>query len=889
MVTKEEARKNIEEFLQLYKNHLAAGKFDEQKEANTEKYIEDLFEKLGWDRYDLERQHTIKEGRVDYAVNLDGHPYFFVEVKKYSTKDLDQHKKQAIDYAWQAQIKWVVLTNLREFRIYNAEYKGQPEEIMRVVQPIQIDQLLERFSHLWWLSKEAAQENLIEKEAVAISKVKLKEPISALSESLLRWRSLLTKEMKAHPKLNEISGLDKDAANEWVDEAVQMLLNRFIFLRTIESLGQWTFSLRAVRNKWRDNQKKHLMEYVSEFFREADAKYNAGLFAKHKCEDLHLNDEVLDRIIEETYVDKAHDVEWDFRALVSDQDILGLAYEQYLGATLTEKTAKVKESKEKRKKMGIYYTPKYVVDYIVENTLGEVLKKTKDQDITNLKILDPACGSGSFIKDAYRRLTKEISKRGVDKQLYLNKESSEETQFSIYDTALKNCIKGVDLDKKAVEMARLNMLILGAETGVHRLPNIDTSIQKGNSLIDEFSIAGKNAFRWEENFKDVFEQGGFDVVIGNPPYVNIHSLPTGDIDFYRSRYVSADRQFDLFVLFIEKAVSLLKEGGKFGFIVPALVIRGYQYSKIRKYILDQTKINVVYELGDSVFEGVQMPTCILILEKCSNAKARTTNQFSYMSRIGNEISQFKHVKRKQSDLKETDGYIIEGLFDPISKEVLTKMEHNSIPLENIAKVNRGLELSKKHEDISNERKEKEDIPILSGEEVDRYLIKKTKFIRKKLYDKFSKDSDFFEDEKVLIRETGARLTAVYDNHSVVNLRSLYNIRAKDKVGLKYILALLNSKLFQYYYAMKFKAATDVFPKIRIAQVKKMPIKLDKKYEAPITALVDKIMEINKRFIETKETKLQNERDKIDSEIDDLVYKVYSITEEEKKVIGESLK
>lgn len=97
MVTKEEAKQKIEQFLQIYKKHLSEGRFNDQKEANTEKYVEDLLERLGWDRYDLERQHTIKEGRVDYAINLDGHPYFFVEVKKYSTENsINIRNKQLI-------------------------------------------------------------------------------------------------------------------------------------------------------------------------------------------------------------------------------------------------------------------------------------------------------------------------------------------------------------------------------------------------------------------------------------------------------------------------------------------------------------------------------------------------------------------------------------------------------------------------------------------------------------------------------------------------------------------------------------------------------------------------------------------------------------------------
>jgi len=611
---KEKAKGKVKEFLGLYQDHLKKGKFEDQKESNTEKYMEDLFERLGWSRYDLERQKTIEEGRVDYSVNLDEKPYFFVEIKKHRIKDLDPHKRQAINYGWMASTKWVILTNLREIRVYNSQYKGYPESVMRLFPPIKIDKLMDRFDDLWLLSKEGAKKNLLEKRAIETSKIKIKEPISILAGELLRWRSMLTREMRSHPKINEISGREKEAADAWIDEAVQMLLNRFIFLRSIEDLGHWTFSLRSVLYKWKEKKKGSLMEQISIFFKEANDKYDAGLFAPHPCENLILADSVLETIIEEMYTNKKNDVEWDFKALLSDQDILGLAYEQYLGATLTEKMAKIKKSKEKRKKMGIYYTPKHIVEYIAKSTLKDELKKCKNiEDILRIKVLDPACGSGSFLKEAYRMFKTEIKKRGWSKQIYFDKEKSEE--MSIYDAILKNCIYGVDLDKKACEMAKLNLLIMAAENETHRLPNLSRTIKQGNSLIDDPSIIGiRLAFSWKEKFPEVFERKnpGFDVVIGNPPYGA--ELNKNEREYIGKNYKTAKTNKNTAIAFMELGLNITRSFGRFSFIVPKSLAFSQLWKPTRIFI-EPHLISLVD--ASKAFEDVLLEQIVFVTKKDS--------------------------------------------------------------------------------------------------------------------------------------------------------------------------------------------------------------------------------------------------------------------------------
>jgi len=886
-VIKQEIKKLVEKY-----NRVAEEKrINQYNEEMTKKdFILPLFHALGWnteDSSEVSAEEKISKKRADYSFRINGIPKFFLEAKPIKA-DLNkpEYTEQAINYAWHKGCPWAVLTDFENIKIYNAEWKSENPIQQNLLKDISCSSFIERFDELFLLSKEGFEKSLLDKEAEKWGKRTKKISVDKqLLTDFTRFRELLSKNIT---KLNQ----SKNITEEDLDEVVQRILDRLIFIRNCEDRELEAKTLISGYREWESRGRGQLIKSLRDIFIDFDKKYNSKIFANHLCDSLDIDNEILHEIIEGLYYTKDKSVSYDFSAI--EADVLGTIYEQYLGNILrkSDKRAKLTENHMHRKEQGIYYTPTYIVDFIVKNTLGELLKDKKI-NVEKIRILDPACGSGSFLTKAFDVLNEYwMRKDKTYDQLHLDYTGTGEF-YSKKIGILQNNIFGVDLDKQAVEIAQLNLLLRITEKG-QRLPLLQQNIKCGNSLIDDPAIAGDKAFKWEEEFKQIMNEGGFDVVIGNPPYVNIHSLSKEDIDFYRFKYFSADHQFDLFALFIEKAISLLREGGKFGFIVPALVLRGYQYTKIRKHMFDQSKIDIIYELGDNVFEGVQMPTCILILEKCSNFKSKINSQFSYVIRTQKELSQFRQTERKQSDLKETDDYIIEGLTGPASKEILIKME-SGLPLEVIAKVNRGLELSKKHEGISDEQKEKEDLPILSGEEIARYVIKKTKFIRRQLYNKFSKDSEFFENEKLLIRETGARLTAVYDNRSMINLRSLYNIRTKDKMPLKYILALLNSKLFQYYYSMKFKASTDTFPKIRIAQVKKMPIKSDKKYEATLITLVDKMLSLNKRLNEIGDKKtderadIEEEIKHTDNEIDELVYKIYGITEEEKKIIEESLK
>jgi len=265
-----------------------------------------------------------------------------------------------------------------------------------------------------------------------------KQPVSKqVLDDLLEAKKKLTKSILNHPRLNKISETE-------LDESVQRILDRLIFIRTCEDRNiEQNHLLTAVRNK----NKKSLWEELKKIFRKFDELYNSKLFEKHLCEQLFIDDEILEEIINSLYYTKDRSIYYDFSAI--NADVLGNIYEQYLGHILknTPTSAKLKETHQHRKEQGIYYTPTYIVDYIVKNTVGEILKNIKPKDAAKLRILDPACGSGSFLIRAFDEL--------VD---YWQKVSPNEFDYFRKIEILENNIYGVDLDRQAVEITQMNLV-----------------------------------------------------------------------------------------------------------------------------------------------------------------------------------------------------------------------------------------------------------------------------------------------------------------------------------------------------------------------------------------------------------------------------------------------
>jgi type I restriction-modification system DNA methylase subunit len=350
------------------------------------------------------------------------------------------------------------------------------------------------------------------------------------------------------------------------DEIIQRIIDRLIFIRRCEDIGinPENLTLKEIQDLT-DNK---VYPELKKIFSKYNDIYNSGLFAIAKdndCDKITINGEIIKKLSQ--YLYESRDGKYIYNFDWIDADILGQVYEQYLGKLLGQTKsgeAKLTNGQKHRKEQGIYYTPTYIVDYIVKNAVGEMLKNKKIK-AKEIKVLDPACGSGSFLIKTFDYLYNNISPSKDSKQYRIDSQG----KYSIKTEILKNNIYGVDLDNKAVEITKLNLLLKGAEKNRKLPEEIDHHIQHGNSLIDDETIVGLDAFRWDGDFRE----GSFNVVIGNPPYISNWQLSEAN----RELVLYLDKKYeeitighwDIYILFIKKAIDVLKEDGLLSFIVPS--------------------------------------------------------------------------------------------------------------------------------------------------------------------------------------------------------------------------------------------------------------------------------------------------------------------------------
>ena len=272
---------------------------------------------------------------------------------------------------------------------------------------IHCSEFLEDFDELWLLSRESFEQGLFDKEAEKWGKKTKKSSIDKqLLTDFTRFRELLSKNIT---KLN----LSKNLTEEELDESIQRIFDRLIFIRNCEDRELEAKKLISNLREWESRGRGQLIKNLREVFAYFDKNMIAKLFAKHLCDSLEIDNDVLQEIIEGLYHTKDNSVSYDFSII--DADVLGTIYEQYLSHILkkTEKRAKLTENHAHRKEQGIYYTPTYIVDYIVRNTLGELLKD-KEINAEKIKVLDPACGSGSFLIKAFDVLNEYYQQNDKD-------------------------------------------------------------------------------------------------------------------------------------------------------------------------------------------------------------------------------------------------------------------------------------------------------------------------------------------------------------------------------------------------------------------------------------------------------------------------------------------
>lgn len=882
------AREEIRRLVEKYEDLTREGKVRLYNEEMTKKdFILPFFRALGWnteDSREVSAEEKVSKGRVDYCFRINGIPKFFLEAKALK-EDLDKSEfiEQAINYAWHKGCIWAVLTDFESLKIFNAEWKTASLS-QSLLKEIPYTQYLDRLDEIWLLSRESFEQGLIDREAERWGKRTKKTSVDKqLLADFTRFRELLSKNIT---KLNEGKNLSEDE----LDESVQRILDRLIFIRSCEDRELEPKNLIASCREWQSKGKGQLIIGLRKIFEYFDERYNSAIFARHLCDDLDIDNNILYEIIEGLYYTKDKSVYYDFSAI--EADVLGSIYEQYLGHLLrkTEKRAKVKESHAHRKEQGIYYTPTYIVDYIVRNTLGEVLKDKKREEVKKIRVLDPACGSGSFLIKVFDVLSEyyaEHEKRCSDKQTNMISPKAE---------ILKNNIFGVDLDKQAVEIAQLNLFLKVAEKGT-LLPRLENNIKCGNSLIDNPLIAGDKAFKWEEEFKEIMQEGGFDVVVGNPPYVRVDALREEDKAFWKNKFFSCYGKYDIYYLFIESAFFWLKEGGVCGFIVPNKFCAASSAKRLREIIVNNSRCGTIVSVSRlEVFkDAANYPVC-LILRKEKSFKGIRIYSASKLEDFHKQNFCGYYLLKK--NLKALPSQVFPLNISQEHFNLVMRLLKENEKLFYYLKISEGLRIPSQLEN-----KGASFFEIVKQFQLERYkLCYKGSYLSKsnlrKVISPFSERYENIFKDKILIAEDALTITATIDDRGRIPQGGIYfGTSVRENMPLKYLLALLNSKLLSFSYKVLFSGMHmgGGYLRYRTEFLEQLPIRVASQNSlSTLVSLVDKMLSLNERLNEIgdkmtdERAKIEKEIKKTDDEIDELVYEIYGITEKEKKIIEESL-
>ncbi len=947
-ITKEQAYENIKVLVERFDEHI-----DEYKKGNYNEtltridFIDPFFKALGWDMNN-EQEHSesyrdvIHEDKIkigsstkapDYSFTLLGQRKFFVDAKKpaINIKDNLSPAYQVRRYGWSAKVPISIVTDFEEFAIYDCTKKPNPTDKASVsrIKYITYKQYLEEFDFIWEIfAKENLPKGRFDKYVQSDTRKKGTTTVDdEFLKSIEQWRLHLAR---------NIALRNKSLSVDEINYAVQKIIDRIIFLRMCEDRGIELYGnlKKAIERDGVIYQNLFDLYYI------ADDKYNSGLFDFKKDKitpSLNVDNKVMRDIVEDLYYPKC---EYEFSVMPAD--ILGSVYERFLGKTIRltkAHLAKIEEKPEVRKAGGVYYTPKYIVDYIVENTVGSLIEGKTPRQVEKIKICDPACGSGSFLIGAYQFLldwhlkyyTANPSKKKKNNPLTPNKNLTTAEKKRI----LTNNIFGIDIDAQAVEVSKLNLLLKALEgetkasinhqlTLFHErvLPNLDQNIKCGNSLIssdfyddqlDLFPelIKNINAFDWEEGFPEIFKNGGFNAIIGNPPYLSMEDMEQLHRDYYygndnnKVRYITAMNKSNLYSIFFERSITLASKGALIGLITPYSWLSNSSFTNLRKIFITETTIKTMHFFPVGVFQDAGIATGIIILNKLP-PKNSTASVFDLRAYSVNELPQLIYNRSEEKNIpidvfrKATD-YIFNISWNKRETPIFDKIRNNPTTLGDLVHIDRGCDPANtiKYtgyqyiEDRNSKR-------LLSGQCFDRfshnwdgqYLYYEPKKMKAEKSTARPGKPDRFEcDEKLIVYRFlnhTKGFICTYDNEQFYCLSSCYVLHKKAMVTINvhYLAGILNSKLISFYNSKLFNGT-----KITITEMARIPIPIDNKEEKDIIDLVKKLIELNTNL---QNIKLETQRIQIlriithtEEKIDAHIYKLYGLTKEEIIIVENS--
>jgi type I restriction-modification system DNA methylase subunit len=852
------------------------------EEATKKDFILPLFRALGWrveDSREVSAEERILRGRADYGFKIGGVTKFYVEAKTLSKNLMERENlQQVIDYSYAKGVPWAVLTNFAQTAVLYSEAKDPNPFNCRFIE-LAAREYVSEFDRLRLLSRPAIAGNELDSKAEAFGRKPKKQPIDKqLLKDLNSFRLDLAKDIR------HLNGDQFRESDEALEETVQRILDRLIFIRVAEDRGLEDKQLSLLSKGPETTTVKRLHE----LFRRYDDNFDSKLFQRHAADDVRMDGEILQRVLRGLHETEDGAIRYDFGAI--DADVLGVMYEQYLGLILrqTAKRAKLADGAVNRKEQGIYYTPTWVADYIVKFAIGEALKR-KGAKADRLRVLDPACGSGTFLLRAFDHMMRARNPTGAAVQARFDPETAGPL-LALRTSVLTDNLFGVDLDARAVEIAQLNLMIRAAESR-HRLPTLEKNIQVGNSLVEDEDIDPR-AFDWSRGFPSASEAGGFDVVVGNPPWVQSKFLPEHFKEYYSSKYSNASKQYDLFTIFVERGFTVLRPGGILGFIVPDRFIANPDYKVFREWLLKTAQILRITPTGEGVFEGVEMPSAIMLLQKPPRGVPSAAGEVEIHDGVNGKL-------RLVSQRKLAGGtdLVFSGVFsDEEAAQIIGKIERGSVQFGSLFNNARGVEIGKSHPAISSTVG---DVPFLIGSDISRYQTRGTHWLKLRhpdIPERDYKEPGLYQGRKILIRKTGTGINATLDKDSYV-IQVVYIFKPKRAdVDLYHILGILNSKLMAFYYFSKFgQKERGVFPHLTQNKVLQLPMRLAERGASGVSELVTRILDDYSALSNMgglhldKESRIRARIAELDEQIDEQVFRLYGLDKEDQETVRASLR
>ena len=953
----------------IFTRNLSAYKgpgYDE--ESLRHEFLNPFFAALGWDMENKaglipSHREVIVErrtgtGRADFLFQPGRKPRFVCEAKR-PAEELASHARQAKRYAWIIGIHLSVLSDFEETHFYIANGnpdKDKPEAGLWLA--FHFTEYATRARELWdLLARDNVADGCIERAVAALPKKLLprKKPFDDEFLAFLdgHRRALGSDLIRNNDRADLLEGTK-------LNEAVQCILDRLLFIRISEARGiDMGTRLQSLLATWESRQKSgggvmqdtppagwggeglaaprgSLWNSIVKHIRGLDRRppshvpyFNGNLFKHHFSEELVVGDvwlsEFLKSISEETS-------SYTFGHVAVE--ILGTIYERFLGKVVRPQGTgtTIVEKPEVRKAGGVYYTPRYIVEYIVEQTVGKMLEGRKPEDTLKLRFLDPACGSGSFLLRVFERVCEHWQQWLVDNPTRRKKdwcwldEKTNTLQLTIRAKRriLRETVFGVDLDAQAVEVTQLSLYLklLEGETAetLHReqdlfgseeaiLPPLQDNIKCGNSLIASDFLDGElmtdelvdklkdlRAFDWPVQFAPIMKAGGFDAVVGNPPYVLLQTLDERPVfEYLGANYRSARYKIDTYQVFMERALNLTRAGGGFGFITPNSFLRNKHAVELRSLVLERTNVSSLRIFFYPVFDGASVDTCILIARRAEKPDARNTIEV-VRSESPDKSSSISIPQQKWAAHPQKNFYLPgAGLTDA----VLDTIRSRSFPLGEIATAYFGIQTFDRTRYVTTKKQLKAHKPVVDGGHIRRCdLLAGTEFVD------FRPDSiksggnpAVYEAERIGVRQIGRTPIATLIPAGIYSLNTIYNIffTKPTDLQLKFILGLFLSSTCRWFWLHQFYDQKETFPKVKKDSLLAIPVPrlnfskpADKARHDKLVLLVDKLLGLMPRLraatVPAEKATLQNAVTATDQQIDALVYELYGLTDDEIKLV-----